>query len=228
MNRRDALRNLTAVVGAGLALPVYSGMLAGCNTGPVTPPYVPQTLTPEQHNLLGVLVQQILPETETPGAADVGVHDFIDRLLTGFLPDEAREPFIAGLVDVEDRSMAAFGVPFVEASSEQQIALMTELDFEAYPETQMRAEMAGDHVPDPSETALNEQNPQAETPESEAVEDDAHASEPEGPPFFATLKGLTLWGYYTSEVGATQELQLNPMGEFRGDIPLSEVGRSYA
>lgn len=48
------------------------------------------------------------------------------------------------------------------------------------------------------------------------------------PPFFLTIKSLTLFGYYTSEVGATQELRVNPMGDYRADIPFSEIGRAWA
>lgn len=47
-------------------------------------------------------------------------------------------------------------------------------------------------------------------------------------PFFRTIKSLTLFGYYTSEVGATQELRVNPMGVYRADIPFDEIGRAWA
>ena len=48
------------------------------------------------------------------------------------------------------------------------------------------------------------------------------------PPFFIAMKGLTLFGYYTSEVGATQELRVMPMGVYRGDVPYDEIGRAWA
>ena len=45
-------------------------------------------------------------------------------------------------------------------------------------------------------------------------------------PFFHKLKELVVVGYYTSEIGATQELRYDPMPmEYKGDIPLTEVGR---
>lgn len=47
-------------------------------------------------------------------------------------------------------------------------------------------------------------------------------------PFFHTIKSLTLFGYYTSEIGATQELRVNPMGVYKSDIAFSEVGRAWA
>ena len=48
-------------------------------------------------------------------------------------------------------------------------------------------------------------------------------------PWFALLKEWTLVGYYTSEIGATRELQWLPMpGRLEGDLPLTEVGRAWA
>jgi hypothetical protein len=48
-------------------------------------------------------------------------------------------------------------------------------------------------------------------------------------PFFFMMKELTLVGYYTSEVGATQELQyVHAAGRYDGDVPLAEAGRAYA
>lgn len=44
---------------------------------------------------------------------------------------------------------------------------------------------------------------------------------------FRQIKELTVVGYYTSEIGATQELHVMPMGEFKGDIPYAEVGKAW-
>jgi gluconate 2-dehydrogenase gamma chain len=46
--------------------------------------------------------------------------------------------------------------------------------------------------------------------------------------FFGTFKELVLVGYYTSEVGATKELRVNPMGSWRGDMPYADVRRAWA
>jgi Gluconate 2-dehydrogenase subunit 3 len=48
-------------------------------------------------------------------------------------------------------------------------------------------------------------------------------------PFFHKLKLLTVLGYYTSEVGATQELSYNPVpGRYDGDIDFDKVGRQWS
>ncbi len=45
------------------------------------------------------------------------------------------------------------------------------------------------------------------------------------PSFFRMLKELTLTGYYTSEIGATQELQYNDLpGNYDGCISLDDLG----
>lgn len=47
-------------------------------------------------------------------------------------------------------------------------------------------------------------------------------------PFYRWLKELTVAGYYTSEVGATQELRVNPMGVYLADIPYADIGHVWA
>jgi len=48
-------------------------------------------------------------------------------------------------------------------------------------------------------------------------------------PFICQIKELTIWGFFTSRVGATQVLRYNPMPmRFDGDIPLSPDDSTWA
>jgi len=48
-------------------------------------------------------------------------------------------------------------------------------------------------------------------------------------PFILMVKELTLLGFFSSEPGATQVLQYNPVpGAYQGCVPLAEVGRAWA
>lgn len=48
-------------------------------------------------------------------------------------------------------------------------------------------------------------------------------------PFICQIKELTVWGFFTSETGATQVLRYNPMPmSFDGDIPLSPDDSSWS
>lgn len=58
---------------------------------------------------------------------------------------------------------------------------------------------------------------------------DAPDFDRENPPFFRMMKELTIVGYYTSEIGATQELKTNIVpGRYDGDVPYEEIGRAWS
>ncbi|MEZ5756898.1 MAG: gluconate 2-dehydrogenase subunit 3 family protein [Emcibacteraceae bacterium] len=46
---------------------------------------------------------------------------------------------------------------------------------------------------------------------------------------YQQLRELTIFGYYTSEVGATEELAFDPLpGDYHGCIPFSDVGKTWS
>jgi gluconate 2-dehydrogenase gamma chain len=48
-------------------------------------------------------------------------------------------------------------------------------------------------------------------------------------PFILILRELTILGYFTSEVGATQVLRYEPVpGVYRGCVPFEEIGKTWA
>lgn len=47
--------------------------------------------------------------------------------------------------------------------------------------------------------------------------------------FFSMMKQLTIWGYFTSEPGATKALRYNPIpGQFKGCIPYHKGDKAWA
>ena len=60
-----------------------------------------------------------------------------------------------------------------------------------------------------------------------SLDADAFAAGPANP--WITFKALILTGYYTSEAGASQELQYNPVpGRWDADIPLAKDARAFS
>lgn len=58
---------------------------------------------------------------------------------------------------------------------------------------------------------------------------DAPEFDPERPPFFRMMKELTIIGYYTSEIGASQELKTSIVpGRYDGDVPYEKIGRAWS
>lgn len=206
MDRREALKRVALLMGGTLSSSLVSGVLAGCKAGPSTPPYAFQTLTAPQAELTATLAELIIPTTDTPGAREAGVHEFIDRMLTSYVKPEEKTAFLAGLTDVETRAgQTAAGQTFVQLSPEQQTHLLQTLETEA--KTWQENQMGRQQVTQDAESGAS-----------------AKSADP-ATPFFTMLKSLTLTGYYTSEIGASRELTyLHVAGAYRGDISVAEAG----
>lgn len=198
MDRREAVKRISALLGIAVSGPTMAGILSGCQA---TPGGL-RSLSSKQHELLAVMSEHIIPTTDTPGAQEAGVADFIDAMLTDFYTEERRQSFLNGLAAVDEQAKEMHGSAFLNCSSDQQFAMLDELDRAAFPDL--------DAMDEEERTAFEERRRE------------------EDRPFIMTLKELTVSGYYTSEIGATQELHLNPMTPYQGDIPFSDVGKAWA
>jgi hypothetical protein len=177
MNRRDALRLLATGAALPLAPPHLLAMLANARAV-LGAPVAPSTLNPHQEATVRLMAEMILPKTDTPGATDVGVTEFIDLMLREWYEDLERTRFLKGLDDVDTHAQALFAKDFVECSRAQQAEILTWLGEEIAQESERNRDQ-------PSDGSAS-----AETPES----------------FYSMLRRLTLTAYYTSEAGATDEL----------------------
>ena len=58
---------------------------------------------------------------------------------------------------------------------------------------------------------------------------DAADLDREAPSFYRMMKELVIVGYYTSEIGATEELRTKAVpGYYDGDVPYEEIGRAWS
>ena len=200
----------------------------------------------DQQRTLAALVDRIIPPTDTPGAAEAGVPQFIDMMLAEWYAPEERAAFLAGLAETEQRAQAEAGTAFADLDEEAQTTFVAALDAETYaaeresaePEVDGDVAGAGQQGTYQAQEELEEdpagtQGELGEAMSDEAAAADSSAEEPQAasgaPPFFRQLKELTLAGYYTSEVGATEELRWNAApGRYDADVPFSEIGRAWA
>jgi gluconate 2-dehydrogenase gamma chain len=134
---------------------------------------------------------------------------------------------------VESRARDAFGARFGALPAERQLQLVQALNRQAFLEQGVAgsapSEQASAAAAAPVDPAVV--NNDVQTGQERTLTTVGGAWEPEdaGPEsFFRTLKELVLVGYYTSELGATNELRVNPMGSWRADIPYDEVGSAWA
>lgn len=65
--------------------------------------------------------------------------------------------------------------------------------------------------------------------EQEAIDNPNPIPDSDIKPFFSMLKEFTIVGYYTSEIGASEELKSNIVpGYYNACMPYSEVGRAWS
>ena len=132
IDRREALRRTALLLGGAISATTLAAALAGCEP-PVAGEqgWEPRALTREQAARVAAIAEQIIPETDTPGARAAGVHRFIDTMLPGY-PASEREAFLAGLAEVDARANRASGRAFVQLSPAEQRAVLEPLDADAY------------------------------------------------------------------------------------------------
>lgn len=140
------------------------------------------------------MIDFIIPATDTPGAKAARVDEFIDVILTDWATDEERARFLAGLDDVDTQCNALFGKAFVDATAPQQTSILQALD----------------------DSVDWLRRPPGEPPDSSSgrVFNELRGE------FFRSFKLMTIHGYYTSEIGQTQELKHEIIpGAFHGCAP---------
>ena len=72
MNRREALKKISLVLGASLSAQITAGVMGQIlNTGPSLP------VSADREKLISELADVIIPTTDTPGAKAAGVEKFI-------------------------------------------------------------------------------------------------------------------------------------------------------
>jgi hypothetical protein len=183
------------IVTAGAALPALNSDLFAFFRGSHPPEgYALRTLNPHQNATVVAMIDQIIPETDTPGAKAARVNEFIDVILTEWAHDDERKNCLDGLADVDKKSNELFAKDFADASPAQRLSLLRAMDEAAAFESSTH--------PLPDRDELENRDKQLEGN------------------FFSVFKRLTLHGYYTSEIGFTQELKLQIIpGAQHGCVP---------
>ena len=93
-------------------------------------PGTPALLTPPRARAMAALAEVIIPATDTPGASEAGVTEFVAALVVGWLDDDVRDLFLEGLDTVDPAARERFGADFADCAPQQQIRLVADLDAE--------------------------------------------------------------------------------------------------
>jgi hypothetical protein len=203
MDRREALK----AFGSALSLPVLEHFSsaellalgeethARLQTGSYRERYIFKALDQHQSKTVAEISELIIPETNTPGAKAARVDEFIDLMLAEWFPAEDKIRFLNGLTELDEKSRELTGNRFTDCDTAQQVEILEAQE----------------------ESAIGFRNQMSQ----EEVEETSSAQAIPKRHFFDFMKYLTLWGYFTSEVGIRDEIhrrRVHPT--YSGCVPL--------
>lgn len=132
IDRREAIKRAALLSGFALSSSMMAGLMQSCQAEPRPDgqAWKPVFFNEAQGEALAEIGETILPATDTPGAKDVGVHEFIDQFVKDCLPEEMQLQAKAGLDELLSSCQSANGKPFLDCSPEERLAFLNSLDAE--------------------------------------------------------------------------------------------------
>ena len=234
IDRREAILRVSAMLG-GLTLVGGSALLTACEKqGPATRADSSAgvgTFTAADIAFLDEVADTIIPETTTPGAKAAKVGAFIALIVTDSYQPNDQTIFRDGMQRLDAECRTETGVGFMDATPQQRLTLLERLDREQkeYTDARDAARRArtGEEAEKKSDAFLPDQRkenaPAAEANPAPAITADAPTH------YFRMVKELTLLGYFTSEIGATQALRyVEAPGRFDPCVPYTAGERIWA
>lgn len=100
---------------------------APSKTPPSSSAWKPVLFDAHQNETVVVLSELIIPATDTPGAKDAKVNEYIDLILHDSAP-ERRNRFLQGLGWLDGYAIRTHGKPFIGCLPAQQVEMLTKLD----------------------------------------------------------------------------------------------------
>ncbi len=135
MKRRSALKNLTLALGGFLSLPTWATNWTPDSIGPIS------TLSTTDENLLAEIVETIIPETNTPGAKSLQVHQFAMRMINDCYGELAQENLKQGLIKIEKTAIQAHNKSFMACDAKQRTEVLTKMSTSSDPADKQFVEM---------------------------------------------------------------------------------------
>jgi hypothetical protein len=131
LNRREILKGVVTGAGAVAAPAAAPGQqhhgAEQAAASPAATGWKPLLFDAHQNETVIMLSELIIPSTDTPGAKEARVNEYIDLILHDG-PPERRNRFLAGLAWLDGHAIRQHAKPFVRITEDQQVAILRSLD----------------------------------------------------------------------------------------------------
>lgn len=150
---------------------------------------------------LDEVAETILPATNTPGAKEAKVGQFMTVIVNDCYEEDDQKTFHEGMKTLNYDFNKKYSTSFMKGTSQQRHDFLVALDKEAKEHQKKRGE------------SMKNKDQKDKMPNH----------------YFSLMKQLTLWGYFTSKEGMTKALRYNPVpGRYEGCIDYKKGDKSFA
>jgi len=211
MNRRQALKNFG--LGAGILIigPSTLSLLQSCKNEPKND-WEPTFLSISNGLALKQILNVIIPKTDTPGANDLNLAQFIDSYMDQVASEERQQYF--------KRSADAFAVAF-KVEFDKDLDKGKEKDFEKIISKYLSASLEEQEIFAKRETET--QDPIDKIPELKMDPDASSLS------YLKNVRQMAIWAWKTSEQIGENVLWYDPIpGKYIACGPVEELGNGKA
>ncbi len=127
MDRREALQKTGLIAGATMVMPSMFSLLQSCKTESRLD-WQPLFLTEDEAKTISTLVDMILPRTDTPGALDVKVDIFIDKVFAKTYNAEGQQNIRSEIAQFNAACEKNFGNMFINLNEADRVAVLKAME----------------------------------------------------------------------------------------------------
>ncbi len=218
MNRRQALASVSVLLGGAL---IGGDMfLSGCKNAAGSA----SLFSAEDITLLDEIAETIIPTTPDSGggkAALVGA--FMKQIVTDCYTKTEQDHFVKGIITFKNACEEKYQKAFGNLSVAEKEAFLTSLhqDARAYKET--------DAYKKESDLFSKQQDEWVKAEEAKHNFGAGYIKQNYPPHYFAMMRQLTLWGYFSSKEGMTKALRyVETPGRYDGAFPYKKGDKAWA
>lgn len=211
MNRRQALRNIGLGAGAIIVGPATLNLLQSCKNDP-SYNWEPTFLSASNGYALKQVLEVIIPKTDTPGAEELNIAEFIDSYMEEVAHEDRRENF--------KQSADAFSRAFKNEFDKEEGEGSAE-EFEQIVAKYLKASPA-------DRDQMLERNTETQDPQDkdQAVTLNADAGTLA---YLEEVRSMGIWAYKTNEKIGEEVMWYDPIpGQYIPCGPVDELGRGKA
>ncbi|GGB77868.1 gluconate 2-dehydrogenase subunit 3 family protein [Dyadobacter sediminis] len=128
MKRREAISRVALLMGGALSAPTMLAFLEGCKSANETSTGISFPFSQDRQALVSEVAEIIIPKTDTPGAKDAKVGEFIEKMLKDCYAEKDQSSFNEGMKELEKRD-------FMKASPAEQTKILKEMETAARTES---------------------------------------------------------------------------------------------